>query len=774
MTAPRRRRVNHWSPWGADASGIANYASHLVPALDAHVDVTIVHPSEVDAFYRTITPAQVVAPTLDDGDVNVFHVGNHLTYHHWMIGPLMRHGGLVVLHDWSLFDLMRPLFYRSLALWHRELRYNHEPDPNLAAHRQDPGFLMAHPMNRRILEAADVVITLTPWARDHALELHPHLDVRYVPLAGPQLDATDIPSDAAVTVLGGIGKHKQVDVAIDAFALVAQTHPGVRLRIVGRGDDRAEIAALRARADRLGIGSRVEWHLDVLRERYLELVAKSLVVVVLRGDTAGEMSAAMAEAWAAGRVAITSDQPQFREFDPAYCRRVPVGAGAVSALAEILGDAVTQPVAYQRDGRLARDSMAQGSSFECVAASYAGIIDEIVSTHRLEVTSGLNVLGSWGTSSGLAEGARRLGTSLIEHQVPITMPWAFKLPGFDVNLVPHHFGAVDHEWRYAINLWTANINEFHVVDRAQLGSANGPRWNIASWIYEFPEIPDVLVERFSLVDEIWAGSDFAGGVFRQYFDGPIMTLPYVVEARGTTIGRRAARERFNLRASATVVMFSFDFASGWARKNPLAVIAAFKEAAAATKADAQLVMKVSGLSEEYGQVLVSALDGVDAVLVDAHLSNAELGDLFHAIDVYCSLHRAEGFGLGLAEAMALGKLAVATDYSGNLDFMNESNSLLVSARPSTLTHADTESNPGMRRIIQVGTRWVEPDHDAAVAALTRAFDPAVRVRLGAKAAADIARGYSADAVAEVVARRLSELTVELDARRTAWPSRGRT
>ena len=90
MSSSPRRRVNHWSPWGSDESGIANYSSHLVPALNELLDVTIVHPSERDAKLRTRRPRDLVQPTLDDADVNIFHIGNHLSFHHWMIGPLLR------------------------------------------------------------------------------------------------------------------------------------------------------------------------------------------------------------------------------------------------------------------------------------------------------------------------------------------------------------------------------------------------------------------------------------------------------------------------------------------------------------------------------------------------------------------------------------------------------------------------------------------------------------------------------------------------------------
>jgi glycosyltransferase involved in cell wall biosynthesis len=769
MTSPPRWRIAHWSPWGADASGITNYCEHLVPALGQHVDVTVVHPSEVDPVLRTRTPREATSVNLDPADLHVFHVGNNLAYHHWMLGPLLRHGGVLVLHDWGLFDMIRPLYYRSIHLWERELAYNGELDRKLQLHRNEPGFLMAHPLNRRYLEAADVVVTHSTWIRDHALELHPHLDVRYVPLAGPTLARSPVVRDAPFTVLGGIGRHKKIEWAIEAFAAVERAHPAARLRIVGRGDDRHEIKRLRELAERRRVAPRVEWHLDVDRATYLRLLAESLFVITLREETAGEMSGVMVEAWGAGRVAVTSDQPQFRGFDERFCRRVPVGPGAVDALAALMRDALAHPDAYDDAGRAGHEYIARECTFEHVAAQHAEVIDAVARRRRVEPLGGLNLVGSWGTPSGLGEVARRLADALLDDRLAVAMPPGFRLDDYDAALVPHRYADVPRDVRYGINLITANINELHVVDPGLLGGPHDRRWNIGLWIYEFPEIPPVLARRAAQVDEIWTGSGFAESIFRQYFDGPITRLHNVVRARAQSTPAALVRRAHGLREHAIVVLYSFDFKSGWARKNPLAVVAAFADAVAATGADAQLVLKASGLTPAYREVLERALARTDGVLIDAHLSDADLGDLFHAADVYCSLHRAEGFGLGLAEAMAIGKTAVATRYSGNLEFMDDDNSLLVECSMAEITAADAAANPGLERIVVMGARWAEPSHEAAVAALVRSFDPATRATLGARAARDMAERFDDRAAARIVRRRLGELADELGRFRTTWP-----
>ncbi len=767
MTGSARWRVNHWSPWGADPSGINNYSSHLVPALNQHMDVTVIHPTEVDPHLRSRRPRDIVTPTLDDADVDIFHVGNHLTYHHWMIGPLMRRGGIVVLHEWSIYDIFRPMFYRSWHLWEREMRHNSETNLELARYRGEPGFLMAHPMNRRIFDAADVVIVHTEWLRELAQRHYPDADVRCIPHAGHVWPSAPVSDDSVITVLGGVGHHKRVSSAVEAFAHVAAKFPTARLRIVGRGDDKAEIQRLRDLALELNIDQRIEWHLSVDRASYLKLLGESLLIVTLRSDTAGEMSGVLIEAWGAGRVAVTSDQPQFRAFDERYCRRVSLGEDGTAQLADIMADALAHPENYARDGAAALELITSRYSFETVSAQYAQVVDELARRRDRVTTRGVNVYGSWGTSSGVAEGARRHARALLHSDVAVTLPYGFRLPNYDVRVVPREFYDVEKHPQFAINLLMANINEFHEIPRAALGSAAAPHWNIGVWIYEFSEIPLVLLPRFAQVDEIWSLSRFATTTFRRYFDGPIHQLPHIVDPRPQSSAVSDVRRHYGLREDATVVMFSFDFASGWARKNPLAVIAAFRDATRAQD-NAQLVMKVSGLSPTYRSILESDLASVDGVLIDAHLSEAELGDLFHAIDVYCSLHRAEGFGLGMAEAMAIGKMVIGTNYSGNLDYMTAHNSRLVSCVSRAMTDDDAQANPGLQRIAIVGSSWAEANHDDAVMALRESFDPATRARLGERARADIARDYSTQAATTMMRTRLRELAITLEAQRTNW------
>jgi glycosyltransferase involved in cell wall biosynthesis len=120
---------------------------------------------------------------------------------------------------------------------------------------------------------------------------------------------------------------------------------------------------------------------------------------------------------------------------------------------------------------------------------------------------------------------------------------------------------------------------------------------------------------------------------------------------------------------------------------------------------------------EHERLLAAVADRPDVVAVDAYLSPGERGSLLAGAGCYVSLHRSEGFGLGMAEAMALGRPVIATAYSGNLQFMDESSALLVPAGRTAVGEHAPPYDPA--------ESWADPDLDAAAAAMRAVVeDPA--------------------------------------------------
>ncbi len=204
-------------------------------------------------------------------------------------------------------------------------------------------------------------------------------------------------------------------------------------------------------------------------------------------------------------------------------------------------------------------------------------------------------------------------------------------------------------------------------------------YRVGFWFWELERLPQMWIDHAKLVDEIWVATDFvAEAVRRDVSDRPVIKIRTPVIT--PTLDRKYSRSEFGLREDCCLFMFSFAYGSFATRKNPEAVIRAFQRAFPMGTEQAQLVIKTS--QSELFTIARSTLTALAAgdtriVFINSYLSRKQLIGLQSIIDCYLSLHRSEGLGLGLAECMALGKPAIATAYSGNLEFMNAENSLLV-------------------------------------------------------------------------------------------------
>ena len=148
-------------------------------------------------------------------------------------------------------------------------------------------------------------------------------------------------------------------------------------------------------------------------------------------------------------------------------------------------------------------------------------------------------------------------------------------------------------------------------------------------------------------------------------------------------------------------LFSFDANSFFVRKNPWGAVRAFHEGFSPTerRGPARLVIKTVNLDRhprEPGR-LAAAVAQVNGILIEDDLPRDDMHALISLCDVYVSLHRSEGFGLGMAEAMYLGRPVIATAYSGNMDFTTETNSCLVGYRLRAIDIAENEYDAGIAR-----------------------------------------------------------------------------
>ena len=245
-----------------------------------------------------------------------------------------------------------------------------------------------------------------------------------------------------------------------------------------------------------------------------------------------------------------------------------------------------------------------------------------------------------------------------------------------------------------------------VYERAGLAPRRGVH-RIAMWWWETDVIPESWKLASKSVDEIWVASRFIADGMRRALDVPVYHVPL-----GYEIGpvHKIDLGRYGVPSGSLVFLFIFDFNSSFVRKNPLGLISAFRQAFQSGE-NVSLVIKASRgakYPEEFHRLQKEAKQ-VGAIVIDQRLPREELNGLIATCDCYVSLHRSEGLGLTLAEAMMLGKPCIATAYSGNLDFMDQSNSLLVGYE---IIEIEADDGPYLK-----GHRWAEPSIPEAANAM---------------------------------------------------------
>ncbi len=262
---------------------------------------------------------------------------------------------------------------------------------------------------------------------------------------------------------------------------------------------------------------------------------------------------------------------------------------------------------------------------------------------------------------------------------------------------------------------------------------------IGYWHWELPRAPVSWMPVLEKVHEIWVPTRFVADAFRPDTNLPIKIVPHIVPMPSPSSRTRA---EFGISDEAFVVVAAFNLDSSIGRKNPLASIAAFRQAFGADP-KFQMVLKVSSVKRhaEASDALDRAIDGVANIqILHETLSRPDMSALLNCCDVVISLHRSEGFALVPAEAMLLGKPVIATGWSGNVDFMTDENSALVKYRlvpvrdQFSRIYSESE-NPNQN--------WADPNIDDAAHWLRRfADDPDLRGRIGARAALDARQIFS--------------------------------
>lgn len=359
------------------------------------------------------------------------------------------------------------------------------------------------------------------------------------------------------------------------------------------------------------------------------------------------------------------------------------------------------------------------------------------------VDEGVNVVGYLRAEAGVGEVARLLLEALRVGGVPHSTVSFDATPSRDAaSFSPGSRGPYD------VTIACVNADQLPFLEPALGGRLPAARSTVGIWAWEVERFPDWMARSASLIDEIWCYSRHAADAISAAVDVPVRVVPPTIPLREPpTAGRRelGLPEGF-------LFCFCFDFFSVFDRKNPLAVIDAFTRAFAPGEGP-QLVVK--GVNAHLHPIDAARLRARVERRPDVHLRfgyetpERQLA-LIASADAYVSLHRAEGYGLTMAEAMSLGKPVIATGYSGNLEFMDESNSLLVPWDPVAI--------PLGRAPYPAGARWAEPRVDAAAAMMRKLVTDSGFARdLGARARTHVRREHSPERTAEIVKTHLAQI-----------------
>ena len=328
---------------------------------------------------------------------------------------------------------------------------------------------------------------------------------------------------------------------------------------------------------------------------------------------------------------------------------------------------------------------------------------------------GINLIGNIRSETGLGESMRILARVLKENQIPFVIinvdSWANK----DNNIHDWDEYIVD-EAKYAINLIHINAGEWARYYSDFDNSLLDYRYNVAYWLWELETFPEVWRSCINTVDAIWAPSQFICDCLKKYTEKTVVHVPYAIWLKEPVA---YGRDAFGLPEDVFLYLLMYDFRSVSERKNPKASIAAFKKAFTAEEANEKkvgLIIKVNNAATDVEvNNLKKQLEGYEYIyFITRNLSRDKVESLEAVADVLISLHRAEGFGLPMAEAMYLGTPTVVTNWSANAEFVTEDSACLVGGELIELT---TQIGP-----YEKGNRWMDADVDQAAGYVRRLYD----------------------------------------------------
>jgi glycosyltransferase involved in cell wall biosynthesis len=344
----------------------------------------------------------------------------------------------------------------------------------------------------------------------------------------------------------------------------------------------------------------------------------------------------------------------------------------------------------------------------------------------------LVVAGTFRTANGIGQAARQTFYALESAGLsPIAVDLSKQLASVDLE-VPFPLQAMPAADEGVLIMQINGPETMAALQHLKMGREKN-WYTIGYWAWELPVFPAGWERAFPFLSELWTISEFSAKALRQHKNAPQIT----VFGHSIHVPKHSKPDRalFNLPKDAFVFLSMADSMSSLTRKNPFTTIAGFKRAFA-KRGDVHLVIKVRNL-KRYPQAdsdLRTAINGAPNIsLIDATLTDEELWTLLSSIDCFVSLHRSEGFGLTIVEAMALKKPVIVTAWSGNMDFTTSENAYLI--EPKFIPCTDKYGVYSGRKTV-----WADVDESRAAEAMMNVLEhPKSRQKIASKGQRDILR-----------------------------------
>jgi glycosyltransferase involved in cell wall biosynthesis len=360
---------------------------------------------------------------------------------------------------------------------------------------------------------------------------------------------------------------------------------------------------------------------------------------------------------------------------------------------------------------------------------------------------GVDVLGFFTSEHGVGEAARVLTETLQSVSVPVST-----VDYIDTESRREHIYSCDNSSRFRVLLASINSDQLASAHRRISPDFFLDRYVIGQWFWELEEAPPWFASAYPLVNELWAPTRFIESMLRANAPSSVHVEYVPLPVQTPVINASFTRQQFNI-DDRFMFLFVFDFMSVMKRKNPLGLIEAFCRAFTEGE-DVQLVIKgINGDKrvKEHALLKAAVSQRSDITLIDEYFTRPETTTLISLADCYVSLHRSEGLGLTISEAMSLGVPVIATGYSGNMDFMDDTNSRLV---PPLMRVPVGDGAEGY----SPSASWMEPNLDEAAKSMRLLYEnPQISRELGEQGQRDVLSRHSIERCGAIMKSRLDSI-----------------